>query len=595
MQTMTTTANSQQYASVYVGDLHPSVTEDLLQETFSSIGPVGSIRICRDSVTRQSLGYGYINYVNKSDAERALEDLNHSSIMGRPCRLMWTQRDPAVRRSGAGNIFVKNLDEAIDNKALFDTFSLFGNILSCKVACDTTTGKSRGYGFVHYETEEAAQSAISKVNGMEINGRAVEVQPFKRKVDRTADGSFTNLYTKNLPDDFTDDALKELFAPYGTITSYVIRQDKLFRNFCFVNYETAEQAQRALNALNGKDMRKDQSTDPDPEHDLLYVSKAMNKQERIQDYQDKQGLPRVSLNASQGRREGLNLYVKNLAENMTNQALENLFAPHGKITSCVAMKDDKGVCKGFGFVCYSTPEEAKAAVRAMHLQVVQGKPLYVGMAERKDDRKERLTTTFATHGPGGKAAGKGGKGPVVPQAGQQMMPQQLNGQMMAQTGQMGAMPMMGKGQMCTGGQMQMMPKGCMGPAGKGQMMGMMTPQMMNMMGKGQMGMMPNPMMTMMGKGVNMMQRPMDMRQMMQQNNVQQQNMQAQGNEKQMLGEKLYPAVAALQPELAKKITGMMLEMQNNELLNIVDNPELLKEKVAEAMTVLEQQQKVNPA
>ena len=94
-------------------------------------------------------------------AERAHEALNYSVLGSKPMRIMWSHRDPATRRSGVGNIFIKNLDKSIDNKALHDTFSAFGNILSCKVAADSSG--SKGYGFVHYDKEEAAQLAIEKV------------------------------------------------------------------------------------------------------------------------------------------------------------------------------------------------------------------------------------------------------------------------------------------------------------------------------------------------------------------------------------------------------------------------------------------------
>merc|ERR1719180_724022 len=235
---------------------------------------------------------------------------------------MWSQRDPSLRRSGVGNVFIKNLDKSIDNKAMYDTFSAFGNILSCKVAQDADGG-SKGYGFVHFETEEAAMNAIQKVNGMLLNEKKVFVGRFVPRKEREKE--------------LGDEKLKEVFSKFGKITSYKVVKDRDVKGdegedvgmeagpdsknkgFGFVSFEDSESAEKAVDELNGVEMFGK----------TLYVGRAQKKAERQQELKKKfEQLKLERLN----RYQGVNLYVKNLDDTIDDERLRKEFAPYGTIT-----------------------------------------------------------------------------------------------------------------------------------------------------------------------------------------------------------------------------------------------------------------------
>merc|ERR1712154_510654 len=332
-------------ASLYVGDLAKDVTEAMLFEKFSSAGPVLSIRVCRDMISRMSLGYAYVNFQQPADAERALDTMNFDVLKGKPIRIMWSQRDPSLRRSGVGNVFIKNLEKTIDNKAMYDTFSAFGNILSCKVAQDAS-GDSKGYGFVHFETEEAAMNAIQKVNGMLLNEKKVFVGRFVPRKEREKElgekaKKFTNVYIKKFGKITSYKVVKEKDGAQGEGSEIMADESGKNKGFGFVSFEDSESAEKAVDELNGAEMFGK----------TLYVGRAQKKAERQQELKKKfEQLKLERLN----RYQGVNLYVKNLDDTIDDERLRKEFTPYGTISSARVMCEE-GRSKGFGFVCFSSP------------------------------------------------------------------------------------------------------------------------------------------------------------------------------------------------------------------------------------------------
>lgn len=360
-------------ASLYVGDLHADVTEDLLFKKFSSVGPVLSIRICRDLATRRSLGYAYVNFLHLADAQKALDTMNFDVIKGKSIRLMWSQRDAYLRKSGIGNVFIKNLDKSIDNKALYEHFSAFGKILSSKVMTDDQG--SRGYAFVHFQSQTAADRAIEEMNGTLLKDCRLFVGRFKNRKDREAQfqnraSEFTNVYIKNFGDDMDDERLKEVFSHYGKILSVKVMTDATGKSkgFGFVSFDSHEAAKRAVEEMNGKDVSGQ----------LLFVGRAQKKAERQAEL--KQMFEQLKRERFR-QRQGVKLYIKNLDDTVDDDQLWREFSLFGSISRVKVMQEE-GRSKGFGLVCFSSPEEAAKAMAAMNGRILGSKPLYIALAQR---------------------------------------------------------------------------------------------------------------------------------------------------------------------------------------------------------------------
>ncbi|CAI0424674.1 unnamed protein product [Linum tenue] len=591
--------------SLYVGDLDPNVSEAQLADLFGQVGQLVSIRVCRDQNTRRSLGYAYINFTNGQEAARALDLLNFTPLNNKSIRIMYSHRDPSLRKSGAGNIYIKNLDKAIDHKALHETFSAFGNILSCKVATDAS-GQSKGYGFVQYDTEEAAKNAIDKLDGMLMNDKQVYVGPFVRKQERDSSMSntrFNNVFVKNLSESTADEDLKKVFGEYGAITSAVVMRDGDGKSRCFgfVNFENADDAAKAVEALNGKKF-------DDKE---WFVGKAQKKSEREQELK---GRFEQTMKEAVDKYQGLNLYIKNLDDSISDEKLKELFSEFGTVTSCKVVRDPSGISKGSGFVAFATPEEASRAINEMNGKIIVSKPLYVAHAQRKEDRRARLQAQFSQMRPVPMPPAVGPRMPMFPPGapglGQQFMYGQGPPAMIPTQGGFGYQQQLVPGMRPGGGPMPnyFVVQGQQGqrPGGRRggpvqqsqQPVPMMPQQMMPRGGRGYRYPPGRNMSEVPMQGGGMISVPYDMGGMgMREAAAGGQPMpitalaSALANstpeqQRTLLGESLYPLVEQLEHDSAAKVTGMLLEMDQTEVLHLLESPEALKAKVAEAMDVL---------
>jgi len=169
-------------ACLYIGNVDQKIDEEILWELMVQAGPLATVHLPKDKITQQHMGYGFIEYKSEEDADYAIKVLNMVKLFGKPLRLNKSSKDRRVAEVGA-NLFVGNLSEDVDEKTLYDTFASFGVLLFAKIMRDEN-GEGKGFGFISYDSFDAADNALTSMNGQFLCNRPISVSYAYKKDSR---------------------------------------------------------------------------------------------------------------------------------------------------------------------------------------------------------------------------------------------------------------------------------------------------------------------------------------------------------------------------------------------------------------------------
>lgn len=250
--------------TLYVGNLHPFVDENTLQEVFSYAGLLEQVKIVRDKTTGTSAGYGFVKYYEPRSAQIALQTLAGKVIYGREVRLNWAfQSSQREDTSKHFHIFVGDLSQDVTDAALLAAYANIGNCSDARVMWDHSTGRSKGYGFVSFRTKEEAERAIQEMHGQLIGSRRVRcgwaqhkqvseqdaAQPLDYETLDKADPTNSNVYIGNVPPEMNETDIRRHFQSFGPVVDVKLHKKG---GYGFVRFQKHSDAVNAILQTRGK-------------------------------------------------------------------------------------------------------------------------------------------------------------------------------------------------------------------------------------------------------------------------------------------------------------------------------------------------------
>lgn len=380
---------------IYIGDLPKTVDQKFLMEFVHEISVAESITL--KDARFEDAKYAFLRIKSRKDAVKIIEDLNYTKLDGRPIRI--SLADPITRRLikiGEANLVIKRLDVSIEVQQLHEAFSNFGEIISCRIPL--TENQSRGYGYVQFRNKEDSERARMDLGEANFNNKKIEISVYVKRPHVNLEDTYSNIYVKDLPPTIdTVENFQALVQGFGEIQhiSLCFKEDLPY-GFC--NFRFHGDAVTAVKTLNGSEI----------EGKVIYAGRAQTRRERTMNLRDNfEKMKRLKYNETRKR----NLYVRGFDATMQEDNLIDILGKYGEIESVAIIREKVHPfeSKKFGFVCFKNEADALKCVSmsaAENLKTPENRVIFMGFAQRKEDREKHLTAIYQQKSPVPNPGGK---------------------------------------------------------------------------------------------------------------------------------------------------------------------------------------------
>ena len=387
--------NISQKTNIILCDLPLKTSESDIKTFLSSYkDDIDSIKINENKPQKVTITFKDFDIANKCRIE-----LNQKKLNGKNIRIMREEKDFLLKnKDNKNNLYIKGIPTNKDAREIFEYFFKFGDIFSFKVNEDDK-GNNIGTAFLTYYKEEDAKKSMEQTNGKKRWDSDMEVQ-YKTNNEKNYKNNYnknriSKIIINNFPDNYTDKEIKNLCEEFGKIETCEVKTGKNGK-FALVKFSKEEEAKTAIEKLNNKEIEKKKlfvKEFHNYHHNHPYYNNNnynYNNYYKYNNYAQNFLYQNININninippypKIEESIENNNLYIKNIPYEATEEDLKKTFEQFGHITSIKLEEDTdisketkekekkKFINKTFGYISFEKVEDAKKA-----LNTLQGKKL----------------------------------------------------------------------------------------------------------------------------------------------------------------------------------------------------------------------------